>query len=568
MDAFENFKQSLDAYLHAEQSLEKRDIEQTKQLTRAEKITAGLMLPDLLVSEADGQTFVLHAPDNYSKLRAGDKVLLKPQDGTSGIKALVVDTGMDTIAVSANNALGRGTVYDLEMESPNLLSSLIGCLEGIIPATPGAHFLRLLSGEEAVDNEDFLALEPDTIGGFEKIFAGLNGQQQAAVRSMLRFHPIHVLQGPPGTGKTQVLAATAIAASLKNREVVIVANTHQAVNNALLKIRQLDKNVPLFKIGELLKAEELGDDIHKFGKFAEYNDFCRVNRRRKRFGYVLGMTIWGAITHLGLRTHSHFRPYMAFVDEASLMPLTYASILGKCSSTICFFGDSRQMPPIFRKELAGNALSESILDYCAKRVAGTPICVLPETHRMNDEITAIVSRAFYEPYGIQLHSAKEVADKRFQSSFFTRVGLTDSVVFMSSALSTPMCQDENEGEANAVIDLLKSLLAEGNAHGDIAVITPFRKQVRLLRSKAREACPEGQIPLIDTVERLQGQDVNCIIITFAASAPTYIGEISNFLFNLNRLNVMISRAKTKVVIFGCQEVQNCLKTILCKPAAI
>ena len=33
-----------------------------------------MLLPDLLVAEADGQTFVLHAPDNYSKLRAGDKV--------------------------------------------------------------------------------------------------------------------------------------------------------------------------------------------------------------------------------------------------------------------------------------------------------------------------------------------------------------------------------------------------------------------------------------------------------------------------------------------------------------
>lgn len=562
MGVFEDFKQSLDAYLHAEQSLEKRDIEQTKQLTREEKIAAGLLIPDLLVAEADGQTFVLHAPDNYSKLRAGDKVLLKPQDGSSGTKALVVDTGMDTIALSANDVLGRGAVYDLEMESPNLLSSLIGCLEGIVPATPGAHFLRLLSGEEAVDNEDFLALDPDTIGGFEKVFASLNGQQQAAVRSMLRFHPIHVLQGPPGTGKTQVLAATAIATSLKNREVVIVANTHQAVNNALLKIRQLDKNIPLFKIGELLKAEELGDDIHKFGKFAEYNDFSRANWRRKRYGYVLGMTIWGAISHLGLRAHSHFRPYMALVDEASLMPLTYASILGKCSSTICFFGDSRQMPPIFRKELAGNALSESILDYCANRVEGTPVSVLPETHRMNDELTAIVSRSFYEPYGIQLHSAKEVAGKRFQSSFFARLGLTDSVAFMDAALSTPMCQEENEGEANAVMDLLKTLLAEGNAPDDIAVITPFRKQVRLLRTKAHETCPEGQIPLIDTVERLQGQDVNCIIITFAASTPAYIDEIHDFLFNLKRLNVMLSRAKTKVVIFGCQKVQDCLKSIL------
>ena len=63
----------------------------------------------------------------------------------------------------------------------------------------------------------------------------------------------------PETGKTQVLSTTETAASLKKHEVVIVANTHQAANNALLKIRQLDKNIPLSKIGELLKAEKLDD---------------------------------------------------------------------------------------------------------------------------------------------------------------------------------------------------------------------------------------------------------------------------------------------------------------------
>ncbi len=566
MAAFEEYKQALLSYLYAEQAFERRDIERTKRMSREEKIAADLLLPGLAVAGADGQTYILDAPENYSKLRSGDRVSLKTAGGEIASAALVVDTNAATITVTAENALKEDVPYDLEMESPNLLRSLIGCLEGIVPATPGTSFLRLLSGEEAVEEEDFLVLEPEKIGGFGKTFSGLNEPQRAAVRSMLKFYPVHVLQGPPGTGKTQVLAATAIAASLKDREVVIVANTHQAVNNALLKIRQLDKDIPLFKIGERLKAEELGDDIHKFGKYAEYNDYSRENRRKKRRGYVLGMTIWGAISNLGLHSHSHFRPYIALVDEASLMPLTYASILGKCSSSICFFGDSCQMPPIFRKELAGNDLSESVLDYCARKVEGIPVCVLPETHRMNDEITAVVSRSFYEPHDIRLFSAGEVAQKRFQSSFFESRGLNDSVAFMDASISTPMCREENEGEASAVMETLKALLEEGKRPGDIAVITPFRKQVRLLRSKANDAFPPGGIPLIDTVERLQGQDVDCIILSFAASDPTYIATMHDFLFNPNRLNVMLSRAKTKAVVFACQSVQDCLKSILFQQA--
>ena len=562
MGIFEDYRQRLLTYLYTEQSFEKRDIEEKNRMSREEKILADMLIPNLSVSDSDDLTYVLNAHDNYSKLRSGDKVMLHIESENSGIRAIVVDTNTDTITVSADKPLKSNTTYDLEMDSPNLLTSLIGCLEGILPATPGASFLRMLSGEEEVYVDDFLSLVPEQIKDFNKIFSGLNRQQQSAVRSMLKYYPIHILQGPPGTGKTQVLAATAIASSLKNREVVIIANTHQAVNNALLKIHQLDKDIPLFKIGELLKAEELGEAIHKFQKFAEYNDYCRENRKKKKCGYVLGMTIWGAISNLGLRSHSHFRPYIALVDESSLMPLTYASILGKCSSTICLFGDSQQMPPIFRSEMAYDELSKSILDYCSTKVKGIPVCVLPETHRMNDEITNVVSRSFYEPHGINLYSAADVAGKRFQSKYFKKLGFNSSIVFMDNTLSSPMCQEENEGEANSVIELLKVLFDEGNPPNDIAVITPFRKQVRLLRSKANGIFPDEQMPLIDTVERLQGQDVNCIILSFVASDDEYIEKMSGFLFNDNRLNVMISRAKTKVVIFGSEGVQSRLKDII------
>jgi superfamily I DNA and/or RNA helicase len=96
----------------------------------------------------------------------------------------------------------------------------------------------------------------------------------------------------------------------------------------------------------------------------------------------------------------------------------------------------------------------------------------------------------------------------------------------------------------------------------MAVITPFRKQVRLLRAKAKEVLDANETPLIDTVERLQGQDVNCIFLSFASSDNNYLKGIHDFLFNPNRLNVMISRAKTKVVILGSEKIQSELKEIL------
>ena len=94
---------------------------------------------------------------------------------------------------------------------------------------------------------------------------------------------------------------------------------------------------------------------------------------------------------------------------------------------------------------------------------------------------------------------------------------------------------------------------------DIAVITPYRRQVRLIREKVIEELQSEEVPLIDTVERLQGQDVDLIILCFSVSSPQYFKTAKSFLFNPNRLNVMISRAKKKVVIIASDIVQKDLR---------
>ena len=558
----EEFRDNLLKYLFVEKKLAEEDAEKLKNMSREEKVENNLLLINVTIISHDNDIYELNVPDNYSKLRAGDKVIITNEDSSSEYEATIIDVFFDTLTISCDKELDIDSTFSIEQKSPDLLQSLISCLEGIYSGVPGAAFLRLLSGEEKLEVVDFLKVYIDKVPKFDNVKNLLNKEQLEAVSSMLDYPPVHVLQGPPGTGKTAVLAATAIATSLMNREVVIIANTHHAVNNALQKIRSLNKNATLIKVGAALKSEELDDTILKFEKFSEYYDYSYKNRRKKRTGYIVGMTIWGAITHLGLRHHAHFRPYISLVDEASLMPLSLATILGKTAPSVCLFGDSRQMPPIFRPELEGNDNSISILDYCSQKVEGVPVIALHTTYRMNEDITNVVSKSFYEPYGITLHSAESVSNNIFTSAYLNQKDLNGSVIYMDSSISTPLCEEENEGEADAVIEMVKALLSERNSPSDLAVITPFRKQVRLIRSKAAEILDSENLPLIDTVERLQGQDVQCIILSFASSSKSYIEGIKGFLFNANRLNVMISRAKTKVVIFASETVQEKLKKIL------
>ena len=548
----EQFKQSLLKYLFVEKTFEDEDAEKQKMMSDEEKIENDLLLVGATVVSQDEKIYELNVPDNYSKLRVGDKVTLNDIHLASSFDATITDVFFDTITVMCDKQLDISSSFTIEQKSPQLINTLISCLEGIYSGIPGAAFLRLLSGEEPFEKEDFLKVNVDDVPNFDKIKELMNAEQLNAVSNMLEYPPVHVLQGPPGTGKTLVLAATAIASAHMNREVVVIANTHHAVNNALKKIKSIDKKSTVIKVGSLLKAEELDDTVIKFSTFKEYYEFSYKNRKKKRSGHIIGLTIWGALTYLGLRHHAHFRPYHALIDEASLMPLSLATILGKTAPSVCLFGDSRQMQPIFRSELEQNIMSKSILDYCAENIEGVTVDVLHTTYRMNNEITECVSKAFYEPYGIRLVSSEISSENRLEYH-----GNSESLQWINIETECEYLE-ENREEAECVSNIVKELLSIGLNHNDIAVVTPFRKQVSLIRSMTRNIVAEDDMPLIDTVERLQGQDVDCVIISFVKTSASNV----DFIFNPNRLNVMISRAKRKVFIITSNEVGESLKKLI------
>ena len=550
----EQFKQSLLKYLFVEKTFEDEDAEKQKMMSDEEKIENDLLLVGATVVSQDENIYELNVPANYSKLRVGDKVILNDIHLASSFDATITDVFFDTITVMCDKQLDISSSFTIEQKSPQLINTLISCLEGIYSGIPGAAFLRLLSGEEPFEKEDFLKVNVDDIPNFDKIKEFMNAEQLNAVSNMLEYPPVHVLQGPPGTGKTLVLAATAIATAHMNREVVVIANTHHAVNNALKKIKSIDKKSTVIKVGSLLKAEELDDTVIKFSTFKEYYEFSYKNRKKKRSGHIIGLTIWGALTYLGLRHHAHFRPYHALIDEASLMPLSLATILGKTAPSVCLFGDSRQMQPIFRSELEQNIMSKSILDYCAENIEGVTVDVLHTTYRMNNEITECVSKAFYEPYGIRLVSSEISSENRLEYH-----GNSESLQWINIETECEYLE-ENREEAECVSNIVKELLSIGLNHNDIAVVTPFRKQVSLIRSMTRNIVAEDDMPLIDTVERLQGQDVDCVIISFVKTSASNV----DFIFNPNRLNVMISRAKRKVFIITSNEVGESLKKLIDK----
>lgn len=129
----------------------------------------------------------------------------------------------------------------------------------------------------------------------------------------------------------------------------------------------------------------------------------------------------------------------------------------------------------------------------------------------------------------------------------------------------------NELELRETLLLLDRLLAVGRAPSEIAIITPYRAQLELLRRGLAErgvpleASPElvdaddgprlGAVGLaLGTVHRFQGGERNVVLFTSVATRVRSLGFLND---RPNLLNVAISRARHRFVCIGDRRTLAC-----------
>jgi superfamily I DNA and/or RNA helicase len=101
----------------------------------------------------------------------------------------------------------------------------------------------------------------------------------------------------------------------------------------------------------------------------------------------------------------------------------------------------------------------------------------------------------------------------------------------------------NEREAKLVVRKVKSLLAAGLRTAEVAVITPYAAQVRLI-SELLADVPGVEV---DSVDGFQGREKEVILVSLVRSNPD--GEIG-FLSDVRRMNVALTRARRRLTIIG------------------
>ena len=99
---------------------------------------------------------------------------------------------------------------------------------------------------------------------------------------------------------------------------------------------------------------------------------------------------------------------------------------------------------------------------------------------------------------------------------------------------------ENTAEAVLAARIVDALYRAGVA--DVGVLTPYRQQVRELRRACR---PDIEVM---TADQAQGRDWSVVVVSFVRSNADHMG--GELLRDVRRLNVLLTRAKHKLVMLG------------------
>jgi superfamily I DNA and/or RNA helicase len=239
-----------------------------------------------------------------------------------------------------------------------------------------------------------------------------------------------------------------------------------------------------------------------------------------------------------------------FVDEAGQLALADVVAVGTAARNLVLLGDPQQLPHVAQNSHAdGSGVSalEHLLGGAAT-IAGDRGIFLANSWRMHPDICRFVSDRSYDG---RLASAPGCEHQMVRSAGLSGAGLR----FL--AVEHRHNGQQSPEEAAAIAAEVERLLGDGTVTAcdgtvrpleaaDILVVAPFNMQVRCLRERLPEAIEVG------TVDRFQGREAAVVFFSMAASSGDEVPRGLEFLFNRNRFNVAISRAR-------------CLSIVVCSP---
>ncbi|EEY67397.1 DNA polymerase alpha-associated DNA helicase A, putative [Phytophthora infestans T30-4] len=434
---------------------------------------------------------------------------------------------------------------------------------------------------------------------------GLNESQVEAVRFALASKDLALIHGPPGTGKTTTVVEFILQAVTRfDLKVLVCAPSNIAVDNVLDKLAStcstLRKKLKLTRIGhparvlpqilnycldakiESAEGTEIVNDIRqemssmqkKLQKTRDKSERYRLRREMKanrkeirtreqkvvgdiiRHSDVVFATNVGAASKL-LKDVTFD---LVIIDEAA-QALEASCWIPMLKAKRCVLaGDHLQLPPTIKsRAAAAKGLEVTLFDRVTSYTNTQSIVKMLDTqYRMHQDISEWSSQAMYKG---ELKSFEGVARRKLHElphvSISKEDELLDATLLLldtagceleedakdeEKASSTLQLSKSNEGEAHVVARHVSALLKAGLKEEEVAVITPYNKQVQTLKALLLESYPKLEIRSVDG---FQGCEKEAVVMSLVRSnASRQVG----FLADDRRMNVAITRAKRHVAV--------------------
>ncbi len=370
---------------------------------------------------------------------------------------------------------------------------------------------------------------------------GLNTSQAEALADGYATDLVHLIQGPPGTGKTYVLAHLVRMMIKDGLRVFVTALTHRAINNALDKIYSLDKRLPVCKIGRKERAKGL--------KVENHPEFFGSGFDELDSGYAIGATPFATRT----KRLGNVEFDVVIFDEASQVTLPLALMGMLPAEKYIFIGDEHQLPPVTTTK-SSELASYSIFKYLCDRGYET---MLTTTYRLNHELILWPNRIFYNG---KIKPDKRAANRKFKihhpkSKWRPALDPDCSAIFIDLGHRNTTIRSQEEAEV--VCEIVHDIIDAGLPSQEIGVVVPYRAQARLIRNRMRQLIGSRDVLkelVVDTVERMQGQEREVVLVSLTTSSAGFASNLAEFFFQPQRLNVSVTRPRTKLIIVGSRHV--------------
>ena len=443
----------------------------------------------------------------------------------------------------------------------------------------------------------------------EKYMDGLNESQRNAFLMAIDGSPVSLIKGPPGTGKTHVINAIVQYITKELGEKVIISSqTHIAIDNVLDKlVENYDIVIPnrITNRRNKYSGNEIDYTLYRtWGrKFSDHNKratnkklAAAVEEAMSRFGgeqrfkyaemsssedfSVIGATTTTSAI-AGKKGLEVLKGYdWLIIDEVSKCPITEVLRYLPYVSRIIMVGDDFQLAPLLEfskddvKELPSydedmfqklqSIYEQSVFSKTMdKAAAANRLVLLNENYRSVKDVLSAYN-VFYDgqligrreeirPDKVRFNARENDIDYDSSDVFFVEVENGQEAREGTSRFNL----EEIAATEYILRDLMKTVKNPENV--SVSAIFPYAAQINKFQKNNLKLINEAKKLFksfeIDTVDAFQGKETDVVLVNTVVTDSTQ----GNFLNDFRRINVSMSRARDKLIVFGNHRVLRRIK---------